>query len=153
VVAATFGQPPRDGQRWVEHIDAVILLLTHRGIESARLTFRGPKCGAVKDVVNEQARAVTEVWADENNDHSAAYEAIKTPWLRVMGTIVLEAKKARKAPFRDYVQANSHTRATSAGDMQAINSAIVTDEFRNALQSVMDEHVKRIAEVKMHCKD
>lgn len=154
VLQAVFPPEKPPGKDYKEHIMAVVLVNTTRGIEPARLTFRTTKCPAARDVINEVLACATnpDQWAEQSADHAAAVSAIGKDWLRVCGIIVLKPEKAKSPPYRPYTQANAQVGPTSAGMFNRIMQSVSSQDAQDLLAKCIEEHNKQLAAVKQKVK-
>ncbi len=129
---------------FMEHVETVVIVLHDGGAFPARLTFRGPKCPAAKQVKQEQTDSKEPGWASRSRSHADA-ATIDKPWLRVVGTLQLTTKDGKKGPYQ---LADAVCEPIAADQADAIRAAFKDEGFRETLKACVGEWDTRVKMIK-----
>lgn len=129
---------------WAEYFDVIAFIFYGDSITPARITFKGPKCPAVRTLLAEirEASDLASNWAGKSKAHAQASEAIKTPALRIVADVTM-THQTPSGGF-PYDVADCTARPITSEEFQTVSDVWQTDAFKQAFAACVEDLNKRL---------
>lgn len=137
------------GDRYKECIEAIVLVVQDSELQPARVSFRGPKCPAVKTACSARQDCDLPEFGGRSKEHGVIAKS-KTPkflWHTISCTVTEKDPKRTDRGQKEYQELSGVARLTTVNVLAEFAKVKSELDFLKACEDCLTDHNSRVEEI------